>query len=218
VQENLFLRQPYVELGKGLLESEFSHLQKDEANRPGTIAERIKTIRTKAHRGELQSNLPGFPSQIPNRDSLGATLEKAMTFARSEKRKVVPVLYVEGAGFIELRDALIRFGVEWVMQGTGDQHISIQQVLAQPRHYFPILISFIPETIPAGLPAIGFAKGYLHNIPSVIVRDTFAEKTYQALTDMEKGRGKEGGAGLFWRFTDHPTTRAWIKEAWSLLA
>ena len=48
-------------------------------------------------------------------------------------------------------------------------------------------------------PAIGFAKGYLHNISSNMARDLFAEASYRALTESRKD---QGGFGLFLRIID----------------
>src|SRR5262249_45092969 len=144
------------------------------SRKPGAIAAREKDVRAKA----------------VTDSELTKTLAKACAEAQSQGRKLVPFLYLEGDKFIDLRDVLIQAGVQWVMQGTGDQHISYQQVLAQPQKYLPVLISFIAEKPLPGLPAIGFAKGYLDRVSPNLVRDTFAEKSYQALTDPQEGRGE----------------------------
>ncbi len=213
VQENLFLRQPYVELGKGLLESEFKQLQDAEQKKAGAIADRARCVLEKAKAGELRTNLENYtgPKAVHSGDDLTAVLRFIQSASKAEDRKVVPFLYLDGEKFIQLRDVLIDQGVEWVMQGTGDQHISYQQVLAQPKRFLPLLISFISEKPLPGLPAIGFAKGYLDRVSPDAVRDTFAEKSYLALTDLKDGRGAAGGRGFFLRILDTPPTREWVQ-------
>jgi len=169
VQENLYLRQPYVELGKGLLENRLKELQQKERKSPGTISREYEKIKEIA---------------LAKNEFKGSPGEKG--------RKLVPFIYLEGDRFYDLRDYLISKGVEWVMQGTGDQHISYQQVLAQPEKYLPFIISVIPEKPVSGRPAVGFAKPYLHNISPNMVRDFFAEASYKALVS-------QGGVGFFIR-------------------
>jgi hypothetical protein len=120
------------------------------------------------------------------------------------------MIYLEGEKFYELRDQLVRLGVEWVMQGTGDQHISYQQVLSQPQRFLPFIVSFVPENFVMGRSAIGFARGYLNNVSPNMVRDLFAEASYQALTEL---RDKEGGKGVFIRLMDVPENRAMLVKA-----
>ena len=112
-----------------------------------------------------------------------------------------------------MRDYLISLGIEWVLQGTGDQHISYQQVLKQPQKYLPFLVSFVPETETPALPAVGFAKGYLDNVSVDMVRDYFMEASYRALTEK---RRDEGGKGLFIRMTDSEKERMMLKKAMAL--
>jgi hypothetical protein len=85
------------------------------------------------------------------------------------------------------------------MQGTGDQHISYQQVLAKPERFLPFFISFVPEKLLPGFPAVGFAKGHLNHISPHMVRDYFAEASYEALT---LKRRYAGGEGVFLRMLD----------------
>ena len=198
VQENLYLRQPYVELGKGLLENRLKELQKG-----GQVAidKEYENIKALAGQGKLETNIGGLdiPGNVTDLKQLSDVIRKASEFARANGRKFVPFIYLEGGKFYNLRDYLISLGAEWVMQGTGDQHISYQQVLAQPQKYLPFIVSFVAENPIPGKPAIGFAKGYLHNVSSNLVRDLFAEASYQALTDLRK---QEGGQGFFLRIID----------------
>jgi len=182
VQENLYLRQPYVELGKGLLENKLKELQEKEYKSPGAISREYEKIKETAKAKNEFKGLPG---------------EKG--------RKLVPFIYLEGDRFYDLRDYLISKGVEWVMQGTGDQHISYQQVLAQPGKYLPFIISIIPEKPVSGRPAVGFAKPYLHNISPNMVRDFFAEASYKALVS-------QGGLGFFIRVIDNKENINIIKK------
>jgi hypothetical protein len=197
-QENLFLRQPFVELGKKLLEERLSSLHKEEAGKPGSIWLAEKAVKEKASHRELLTNLSDFPANLMNHKTLRLVVRQAKAYADKNKRKLVPFIYLEGEKFSSLRDSLIAAGVEWVMQGTGDQHISYQQVLAQPKRYLPFLVSFVPDRPLAGLPAVGFAKGYLHSISPHLVRDYFAEASYQALLE-------QGGKSLFLRLVDTVT-------------
>jgi len=201
VQENLYTRQPYVELGKSLLESRLKALQEKETANPGAIEAEFDSIKQLAREGKLNTNIQELntPSNITNLSELSDVIRKASEFAKANGRKFVPFIYLEGDRFYDLRDYLISLGIEWVMQGTGDQHISYQQVLAQPAKYLPFIISFVPEKTLPGRPAIGFAKGYLHNVSPHMVRDLFAEASYNALTDLRK---EQGGLGLFLRMTD----------------
>ncbi|MBI4397119.1 MAG: hypothetical protein HY548_08495 [Elusimicrobia bacterium] len=201
VQENLFLRQPYVELGKGLLEKRLKELQEKEAQSPGALQAAVDAAIEKAWGGEVLSNVPALKnvSHANDKAALSEVLRHAAEYARVEGRKLVPFLYLEGEKFHRLRDELTKMGVEWVMQGTGDQHISYQQVLSRPQKYLPLIISFVPEAPLDGDPAVGFAKGYLHRVSAHLVRDFFAEASYTALTDL---RSKEGGRGVFVRLFD----------------
>jgi len=212
VQENLYTRQPFVELGKGLLESRLKSLQEREAVTPGAIEEEFESIKQLAREGKLDTNIEGLgvPANITNLDELKDAISKAYEFAKANGRKFVPFIYLEGGRFYDLRDYLISLGIEWVMQGTGDQHISYQQVLAQPQKYLPFVISFVPEKALPGRPAIGFAKGYLNNVSPHMVRDLFAEASYKALTDLRK---EQGGLGLFLRMTDLETNIDMLKQA-----
>jgi hypothetical protein len=121
---------------------------------------------------------------------------------------------LEGDRFYNLRDYLISLGTEWVMQGTGDQHISYQQVLAQPQKYLPFIISFVPEKPLSGKPAVGFAKGYLDNISPHMARDFFAEASYRALTELRASEfGKNNCLGFFLRMIDSSKNIDMLKQA-----
>ena len=212
VQQNLYVRQPYVELGKGLLESKLKALQEQEAANPGTIEEELGKIKQLAREGKIDTNISELklPAGITNLSELASAMRKADEFARANGRKFVPFVYLEGDRFYDLRDYLISIGIEWVMQGTGDQHISYQQVLAQPQKYLPFVISFVPEKTLPGKPAIGFAKGYLNNVSPHMVRDLFAEASYKALTELRKD---QGGRGLFLRMIDSDANIDMLKQA-----
>jgi len=190
VQENLYFRQSYVELGKGLLENRLKGLQEEERKNPGSINreyERIKEI------ARSTDKFKGFPAK--------------------KSCKMVPFIYLEGGRFYNLRDYLISKGIEWVMQGTGDQHISYQQVLAQPQKYLPFIVSFVSEKPLPGRPAIGFAKPYLHNISPNMVRDFFAEASYKAFAELRANElGKDKCQGFFFRMIDSDKNIEMIKQ------
>ncbi|HNV87234.1 MAG TPA: hypothetical protein PKL97_09785 [Candidatus Omnitrophota bacterium] len=212
VQKNLFLRQPYVELGKGLLEKKLKSLQA-----AGTVSEEFSRIQLAARKRVFETNLPGFP--LPNGamsdDQVLRAVREAFRLATQSSRKFVPFFYLEGGKFLELRKELVSSGIEWVMQGTGDQHISYQQVLAQPGKFFAAIVSFVPGKSAAGHPAVGFAKGYLHQVSPHMVRDLFAEASYKALTEL---RQNEGGLGLFLRTIDSPSEHRLLAEAFCSIA
>ena len=222
VQQNLYLRQPYVELGKELLEKRLKDLQEREANNPGAIEAEFERIKQLARVGKLETNIDGldapFPSMLQNEYDLFCNIRdiirKASEFARVNERKLVPFIYLEGDKFYNLRDYLISLGTEWVMQGTGDQHISYQQVLAQPQKYLPFIISFVTEKPLSGKPAVGFAKGYLDNISPHMARDFFAEASYRALTELRANElGKDRCQGLFLRMIDSSKNIDMLKQA-----
>lgn len=220
-QQNLYLRQPYVELGKGMLEEKLSSLQaKGEAAVKAEFKNNIVLARQKRF---VSSNVPvASGGKISSAEELTGLIGKSMEYAEKTRRKLTPFMYLEGGKFYELRERLIHLGVEWVMQGTGDQHISYQQVLAQPQRYLPFIISFLPETAEkavSGKPAIGFAKGYLNNISPHMVRDLFAEASYRALTEPrmdEAGKEVKGAAGIFLRMIDSDKDRAMIAKSFEI--
>ncbi len=223
VRENLYLLQPYVELGKGLLEKRLGELQAKERGAAGAIEAEFAAGRKCAQARKLETNIPELEApgclgpdpgstSGPAPKNISTFVKEMKAFARKTGRKIVPFIYLEGEKFYSLRDRLIRLGVEWVMQGTGDQHISYQQVLAQPKKFLPFIISFVPEKPIAGRPAIGFAKGYLHNVSPHMVRDFFAEASYQALT---VERGEAGGRGVFLRLVDSPGERELVLRAFN---
>ena len=204
VQKNLYVRQPYVELGKGLLERMLKVLQESG---PKAIDAELKAIKESAKKMVLASKIDGvdLPGNVTSRESLAEVISKAMAFAKKTDRKFVPFIYLEGDKFLEMREYLISLGVEWVMQGTGDQHISYQQVLAQPQKYLPFIISFVSEEVQPGRRAIGFAKGYLDNVSPNMLRDLFAEASYAALVTPRKDEAGEpvlGAAGIFLSIED----------------
>ncbi|MDD5173207.1 MAG: 6-phosphofructokinase [Candidatus Omnitrophica bacterium] len=214
-QQNLYVRQPYVELGKGLLEHKLKTLQ---AKGQHAIDEELNRIKAAARDREIESNTPelNLPGKIADVEQLTAAIIQAAEFAKESGRKFVPFIYLEGEKFLEIRELLISLGVEWVMQGTGDQHISYQQPLAQPQKYLPFIISFVPENTLSGRPAVGFAKGYLNNVSPNMVRDLFAEASYKALTAYRKNEAGEhvkGAAGIFLRLTDSDDDRNMLIES-----
>lgn len=215
VQRNLYVRQPYVELGKGLLENKLKALQE---RGPQAIEEELGRIKEAARNGRLEmtSSEINFHDEMKNVEQLAGVIKQAVKFAEKTNRKFVPFIYLEGEKFLELRELLVGLGIEWVMQGTGDQHISYQQVLAQPQKYLPFIISFVPEQTLSGRPAIGFAKGYLHNVSSNMVRDLFAEASYRALTaprNNEAGEKVTGAAGIFMRIIDTDNNRDMLAQS-----
>ncbi len=212
VQQNLYVRQPYVEFGKGFLEARLKALQERETVNPGSIEAEFGDIKQLAREGKIETNIGGLdiPSNVTNLNELAEVMRKVNEFSSINDRKFVLLIYLEGDRFYNLRDYLISLGVEWVMQGTGDQHISYQQVLAQPQKYLPFIISFVPEKALPGRPAIGFAKGYLDNINSHMVRDLFADASYRALTQSRKD---QGGLGLFLRIIDSEDNIDMFKQA-----
>jgi len=215
VQQNLFLLQPYVELSKGLLKKRLDALQAAEAEKAGTIKEEEHRILQEAARGQFTTNIPDFKKLegITDAETLKTAILQAMSYAKETNRKFVPFIYLEGDKFYDLRDILIDLGVEWVMQGTGDQHISYQQVLAQPQKFLPFIISFVPERFKFARPAIGFAKGYLDQVSPYMVRDFFAEASYEALTSL---REDEGGAGLFLRVIDADANLTMLRDGFQV--
>lgn len=208
VQENLYLRQPFVELGKGLLEKRLMTLQEEESREPGAIERATANAQAQAEAGELQMSVPGLHGMdnITDMQALANAIKQAVDYAKANNRKFVPFIYLEGEMFYELRDYLTELGIEWVLQGTGDQHISYQQVLAQPQKYLPFIISFVPQQVQPGRRAIGFAKGYLDRVSPNLVRDYFAEASYQALMNRK-------GQGFFLRLTDSPENIAMLRQA-----
>jgi|GEM_PF-1478960 len=214
VQRNLFLRQPYVELGKDLLRKRLEILQEHQGKSSDAISKAYEAIQRAAQRKALRTNIdePGvqFPTKIERVEDFVQVFRQAVDFANKTGRKLVPFIYLEGDKFSQLRSELISMGVEWVLQGTGDQHISYQQVLAQPKKYLPFLISFLPEEPLPSHPAIGFAKSYLDRISPSMVRDSFAEASYEALTAL---RQDQGGKALFLRLKDTPEDRDLVKQA-----
>lgn len=217
VQQNLYLRQPYVELGKGLLEEKLKALQAKGSE--AVKAEFEKNISLAAQK-RLESKVPSIPSgNISNVKELTDVIYAAVKSAEETNRKFVPFIYLEGEKLYELREHLVKLGIEWVLQGTGDQHISYQQVLAQPQKYLPFIVSFLPkdtEKSLLGRPAIGFAKGYLNNVRPHMVRDLFAEMSYRALIDPRKNEAGEevkGAAGIFLRMIDIEADRALLTQS-----
>lgn len=206
LQENLYLRQPFVELGKSFLSDKLETLQKD--GKKGLLTA-WKEMSHWASEGRVEIDGKG-KSALAFPQGLKVICGKAL----DEGRKIVPVLYLEGQKFVELRNELLgpKIACEWVMQGTCDQHISMQQVLACPEKYLPVIIAFIPEHHHQGDPAIGFGKGFLHEVDPSFVRAEFACATYQALTQPVNAGGRGGAALLYW-IHDNVQNRGKIKMA-----
>ena len=202
LQQNLYLRQPFVELGKALLKQRLEKLQDDTETFDGVITDAVHEIIATADEGRAGTNIPGneMPQELRNMnipENLAVAVRAARAYAEKTGRKFIPYIYSSGKDFYALRDDLVGLGVEWVMQGTGDQHISYQQVLSQPQKYLPFFISLVPQSrldFAPDHPAIGFAKGYLDNISPSMVRHYFADASYQALTKL---RAAQGGCGVF---------------------
>lgn len=219
LQENLFLRQPYVELGKGLLSDFLQQLQGrqsawERAGRQGIspINQWTKEVAELARNRDMQhSAREALVSG--NLQELSETITAAVQYARGYGKTFVPFIYLEGDKYEELRQHLRQLGYEWILQGTGSQHISWQQVLANPNDFFPFVVSLVPEEndMLAGHPAIGFAKGYLDHVSPNVVRDLFAMFSYQAFKN-------RGGEGAFMRMVDTDVARAQLNEAFTQAA
>ncbi len=212
IQQNLFLRQPYVELGKGLLEKKLKALQEARNARPQAVDEAEAFIKQQAGKAAVQSNIDKLKSLklIKGKKELVSLVTKLKMITRESGRKLIPFIYLEADKFYSLRDYLVRKGEEWVMQGTSDQHISYQQVLAKPQRFLPLIISFVPEDFGYAYPAVGFAKGYLDGVPSHMVRDYFAEASFKALTEL---RQEAGGLGVFLRLPDTAQSLSLLKAS-----
>lgn len=217
VWQNLYTRQPYVELGKWMLEEKLKALQ---AKGPEAVKAEFEKNISLAAQKRLESNIPSIPSgNVSNMKELADYLYKAVKYAENTNRKFAPFIYLEGEKFYGLREHLVKLGIEWALQGTGDQHISYQQVLAQPQKYLPFIVSFLPENTKAavsGRPAIGFAKGYLNNVSPHMARDLFAEMSYRALTEPRKNEAGEevkDAAGIFLRMIDIEADRALLTQS-----
>lgn len=210
--QNLYLRQPYVEGGKKLLEKTLKELQRGGKD---SIDAKFNEAKKFAENMKIESNI-GIAMDSCDLPGLIRAAQQAKSLAEKEGRVFVPFIYLEGQGFVDLREHLTRLGVEWVLQGTGDQHISYQQVLAQPQKFLPFIISFVPQKAQEGLPAVGFGKGYLHNVSPHMVRDLFAEASYHAFVDKrysEAGKEILGAKGIFMRISDSNEGRAKLKYA-----
>jgi len=212
MQQNLYLRQPYVELGKNLLTRRLTSLQEAQEMDHRSIKNVLNSLKVSARDMAIKTNVPGIhvPNNVSDEKALTSAMKAIAGFAKSKNRKLVPFIYLEDEKFYELREYLINTGIEWVLQGTGDQHINYQQVLAQPWRFLPIIISCIPEGPLPGHPAIGFAKNYLHNISPHIARHFFAEASYDALTDL---RQSKGGLGVLLIMPDSERRLELIKSA-----
>jgi hypothetical protein len=212
-QKNLYLLQEYVELGKHEVQEIFEELQAKRAKNPNAIMEYYEDRLKEAKAGTLTAgNLDGvqMPADAANMENLALAIKNAMDFAKRENRTFVPFIYLEGDRFLALRKELIKLGIEWVLAGTSDQHISYQQVLAQPQKFLPFFVSFLPELkdnpelirevkddketyrMRAFLIAIGFTKDYLDHIPSHVLRDAFAQASFSALVEQRKAAGGKG--------------------------
>ncbi len=200
-QQNLFFRQPFVELGKGLLQKFFEDLQTLQQKwiRGGKIGE--------SPRGATYNNVIK-EAQSTDARSLVGSIREALRTANNEHRTFVPFIYLEGGKFTQLRQELVNMGIEWVLQGTGDQHISWQQVLANPDQYYPFIVSFVPskEEMAPGVPAIGFTRGYLHMISPYLIRYFFAWFSYEALLGQK-------GKGVFVTLVDNKEQRQGLVDA-----
>ncbi|MBF0385121.1 MAG: aminotransferase class I/II-fold pyridoxal phosphate-dependent enzyme, partial [Candidatus Omnitrophica bacterium] len=226
-QENLYLRQPFVEFGKKSVEKRLAKLQarqrawkyKDVSGRnPMTpIEEALEAMIKQATQRQVETNIPelaSFNGTAEGLSGLSSLIKESMLTAEKRKQVFVPLIYLGGGKLIDLRNYLQKLGIKWVMQGTVEQHISLQQVFAQPQKFLPFIISFVPEkeNIIPGMPAIGFAKGYLDQISPNMLRDYFAEASYRDALTGEKVKGQ----GIFMRILDNPQGLADLKEAFEL--
>ncbi len=206
-QKNLFLRQPFVELGKGLLQKHFEQLQTRQREWERKGSHGISPIVEEANQ------VVDIARETDAR-RLAQLIKEFFKSAQVENKTFVPFIYLEGEKFTQLRQELVKLGLEWVLQGTGDQHISWQQVLANPESYLPFIISFVPEKqdMVAGVPAIGFAKGYLDNISPHMIRHFFANYSYEALKSQHTNF-TPGLDGVFVSLIDSVDQREGLVEA-----
>lgn len=214
IQENLFLRQPFVELGKALLQEELTKLQELKKTDPEAITKAMAALKNQAE--NFYTDAAGFDPEVKlnanaNADQIAQFIISAVKQAEKTNRKLVPYIYLEGPAFSQLRDRLIDLGYEWIMQGTGDQHISYQQVLAQPDKYLPLFVSMVSPTPVEAAPAIGFAKGYLDEVSPDMVRDYFAKASFEALRN-------RNGMGCFIRMLNIPQNRQNLQTAFQTAA
>ncbi|HNX91792.1 MAG TPA: hypothetical protein PKG81_08085, partial [Candidatus Omnitrophota bacterium] len=219
VQKNLFVLQPYVELGKGLLKDRLDKLQAAEKQNPGAIAVAMDEMKKQAQDKYFETNVPGFAGHnAKDMKALAALIKQAIDDAKESNRIFLPFIYLEGERFHQLRNYLAELGIEWILQGTGDQHINYQQVLSQPQAYLPFIVSVVPLVESEGRPAIGFAKGYLDNISPNMIRDYFAEASYRALTEeVPKKLGHpEWCKGIFLRLADTEEDLNMLKGAFKM--
>ncbi len=214
LQENLFTLQPYVELGKKSLETKLKADQAKRLHNPDILKDRWAEVMQKAHETVLVTRANGG-EQEGSLTNIIEAIQEMTALAKNSGRKFVPILYLSGDRFVDLRTYLTNLGVEWVMQGTGDQHISINQALSQPQAFLPFIISFVSDHPQPALPAIGFAKGYLDGVSPDYVRHAFAEATYNAFV---KDRQKEGGVAAMLTLTESRGNIEIIKRAFETAA
>jgi len=131
-------------------------------------------------------------------------LYESYKYAESINKKFVPFIYLDGAKYEELYDLLVELGIEWIMKGSADQHISYQQVLEMPEKYFVCFISFVPEKLIKPFPGVGFAKGITDNVSRSIVLDGFCKASFDAFDEV-------GGEAVFMRTIDNEANRDSLK-------
>jgi hypothetical protein len=230
-----FLMQHVVELGKTSLETWLQDLQAtnrrlqleasaggpiDRTKNPAIDAAVEESIQL-AEQGQFKTNVPELqgPDRLANVDELAAMVIRAAEHARRQDRIFVPMPYLDGEHYRALRIRLTELGYEWVMQGTSDQHISVNQVEENPDRFVMCFISMVPPRgawLP-GLPAIGFTPAYADNVPPHLILDRFAEALYNVTTD-PADRGAKGGQALFLRWMDTDAGRAALQEGFERAA
>jgi len=102
VQQNLYVRQPFVELGKTLLEDRLSKLQANK--NPKAIEEAYEEMVEKAKSGTLESylagdeitNAPMLPGNINSTKDIKEVVTKLARYAKATGRKFVPFAYLGG--------------------------------------------------------------------------------------------------------------------------
>jgi hypothetical protein len=187
---NSHLLQPWVEWAKKSVEKRLSQLQ----SQPQGVDTRARDIASAAAKWEFRTNFAGEATlQTPSQ--LTQAFETARELAQRENRRLMVWIYAQGRPYIDLEKHFKTLGVE-VWQGTSMQHISANQLHSQAQDFLPFIISLIPESMPPGPISIGFGKAYLHRVPTVLVRDAFAEGTYGVPTQLRK---EVGGKAAFLR-------------------
>jgi len=206
VRQYSFLLQHFVELGKGLVDTYFKKLQEARNSNPDALVDEMRRVQQEAADAVVMSTVPDDPlaGKLSNMSDLVGRIWKAFEESKAAGKQFVVKFYLDGfekdGKFYELRRRLIELGIPWEIEGSGDQHISMNQVHADAEQFELFLVSFVPpaeKEIP-GLPYIGFAKPWLDEVSPNLVLDGFGIKTSDVFTKLR------GGKGRFVRVLDTP--------------